>query len=279
MRNGLRGLLFCSVVLWGAVADASDVVNVRREDGRYISVRRFGAWPKADPVQRCAPLVIWSHGLGSGVKPLKGFMEDLADAGYLVLAPEHPESGQGVHSRDVLVKKGNQEIFLTRYHEYRFKDLAALLLYVREQCEPGYMALGGTSFGGGLAIMAAGGRVHDGVDWSDFDQFDAYVAITPPSVKEVYGDYGWGNIQKPLLVMTGTDDDSLSGTPDERMRRFELLPNGNKRFVIVTGVNHSSFHKAPFGAVTSKYVMEFLDMTKQKKWYGTKLQGNKVVDH
>ncbi len=131
--------------------------------------------------------------------------------------------------------------------EARLLDVGAALKWADGQCKAPFRVLLGHSMGAETVMFEAGARNMIGAASppAGQDRFDAYVALSPEGPGVVFPDHAWGGIHKPLLVMTGTLDQSLSGGPQARQIPWRELPGGRKDqcqwMGVIDGATHNDF--------------------------------------
>jgi hypothetical protein len=82
------------------------------------------------------------------------------------------------------------------------------------------------------------------------DRFDAYVALSPEGPGIVFADDAWTEIHKPMLILTGTRDQSLKGGPEARLVPWSKLPGTASRCQwegVIEGATHMNFAGAGLG--------------------------------
>jgi hypothetical protein len=85
------------------------------------------------------------------------------------------------------------------------------------------------------------------------DRFDAYVAISPEGSGIVFSDDAWSEIRKPMLILTGTRDQSLKGGPEARLIPWSKLPGTASRCQwegVIDGATHMNFAGVSLGHAT-----------------------------
>ena len=83
------------------------------------------------------------------------------------------------------------------------------------------------------------------------DRFDAYVALSPEGPGVIFPDDAWSGIRKPVLIMTGTRDQSLKGGPEARQVPWTDLPGTPAHcqwMGVIDGAMHGNFAGDGFGA-------------------------------
>jgi predicted dienelactone hydrolase len=232
-KRVLLGLL--SVVALGATAIAvfAETITLTRSDGATFAARLSGDW------SRCGATLILSHGLGGDERAL-GWMDDAASqAGYRMLVMEHRESGPrqlfGFNRHD------DPETAVLRsptVWEGRARDLTAALAFATaDGCDPDPLVLGGHSMGAALTMFEAGARGR--APYEGQDRFDAYLAVSPQGLGWAFDSRSaWSGVQDPVLMITGTQDESYDQDPRSRLTAFRGLPAGQKRLAVIPGATH-----------------------------------------
>ncbi len=174
------------------------------------------------------PVIVWSHGLGGG-RDGAGFLSRyMASNGYIVVNIQHPGTdtslwqGKPGHPWDVIrATHISRKITLARFRDVPF-FLDHFPAWVQEQDEIAELAnfdrlgMSGHSFGAITTQVIAGqklGRKNRMYQIKD-DRIKAAISYSPSHAynrDEPHEDV-YGSIDKPMLFMTGTEDDSpISG--------------------------------------------------------------------
>lgn len=203
-----------------------------------------------------APLVLFSHGLG-GSRQNNAFLgERLARRGYVALFVQHPGSDEsvwrGVRPVEVMSQmrsaaSGNN--LKLRAEDVRFVIDEAL----RRANDPAdrlsgridakRIGVSGHSFGA-MTSQVAGGMAMPvvGTSWAD-PRVRAIVAYSPSPPRGSNPETAFGKVNRPWLLLTGTEDDSpiQDMDPSERRKVFAALPPGSKYECVLWGAQHSAF--------------------------------------
>jgi hypothetical protein len=76
------------------------------------------------------------------------------------------------------------------------------------------------------------------------DRFDAYVALSPEGAGIVFPEDAWSGIHKPILILTGTRDQSLKGGPRACLVPWHDLPGSDEQcqwMGVIDGATHMNF--------------------------------------
>jgi pimeloyl-ACP methyl ester carboxylesterase len=97
--------------------------------------------------------------------------------------------------------------------------------------------LGGHSMGAALTMFEAGAKGRAPYDGQN--RFDAYIAVSPQGLGWAYDSRSaWAAVAGPVLMITGTKDETFGEDWQTRLVAFRGLPAGQKRLAIVTGATH-----------------------------------------
>ncbi len=254
------------------VLDFADLVDAKRgalgpdgrPAGRVVPIR-VHAPAGAGPF----PLVIVSHGAGGDRDTHQGQAQDLAAHGYMVLCVEHvgsnrailPQSTRLLKAVEAMTRDANE--VLARPADISFAlDQAAEWNRsherLRERLDLGRIGVMGHSFGAYTTMVACGMR--PALDWlvppvapgKGFapDLHDARiacgVALSPQGVGEPFFlAESYASLRKPLLGITGSNDDQQGGQPaTHRKDGFALWPAGEHRFLWLSNARHNDFTSA-----------------------------------
>lgn len=235
------------------------------------------------------PLVVISHGFGASRKSLSYLAHHLATNGISVAAIEHPGSNRSAINRAAsasdLKKLINPQEFIDRPKDISFSlnELAKL------NSQPGRLqgklntqqvSVIGHSLGGYTALAVAGGEVNieqlrlfcnkslniasapaDWLQCSATSLSERKLQLQDPRVKsaialnpmvgKIFGDKGLRKINKPVLILSGTDD-SLTPALTHQIQPFNQL-GGQKYLLTAIGGTHLSIsdHNLPVNSATT----------------------------
>ena len=265
---------------------AWDVVPLTLTDSRPQRVqprnappREFGAdiyLPRQAARAVPMPVIVISHGLGSGRTSFRYFAEHLASHGFVVAVPEHPGSSERQIS--ALLEGKADDVSNPREFIDRPLDVSYLLdeLTRLNQTDGPFkgrvninqVGVMGQSFGGYTALALVGAKINfaslqKGCDKSfaqslnlslllqcqaqqlpkqDYSFRDvrvkAAIAVNPVT-SSVFGAEGFKSIQAPVMIISGTSD-SITPPLAEQIEPFTWLPNIEKRLVLMDGATHFS---------------------------------------
>ena len=235
---------------------AQQRLSVPRADGQSTPLMVYSA---VGAGSGCAPLAVISHGAGGSENGYRYLAEGMAQLGYTAIVMGHHESGLGALGADMLedgFKPGIQALVTDPEAEQaRFLDVGAALKWADSQCHAPFRVLLGHSMGAETAMLEAGAKNIISVSYppAGRDRFDAYVALSPEGPGIVYPDDAWRGIQKPMLILSGTRDQSLKGGPQARLIPFTGLPDTASHCQwegVIDGATHMNFAGSGPGSST-----------------------------
>lgn len=232
------------IAAFATACSAQQRVSAPRADGRATPLLVYAA----QGVQsKCAPLAVVSHGAGGSQNGYRYLAQAMAQLGYTTIMMGHRESGLEPLRADMradgifagvraLVADPNAE-------QARLFDVGAALAWADKQCHAPFRVLLGHSMGAETVMLEAGARNMIGVmsPPAGQDRFDAYVALSPEGSGVVFPANAWNTIRKPILILTGTRDQSLKGGPKARQEPWHNLP-GSSRHCQWMGVIEDATH-------------------------------------
>jgi len=198
---------------------AQRAVSAKRADENLTPLLVYDASVKD---AACPPLAVVSHGAGSSEQGYRYLAESLSQSGFTTIVMGHRESGRGALRSDVETRgilSGLRALVSSPEAEQaRLLDVGAALQWADAQCHSSFRVLLGHSMGAETVMLEAGAKNTIGVASppAGQDRFDAYVALSPEGPGVVFSKHAWRDIHKPMLILTGTQDQSLKGGPEAR---------------------------------------------------------------
>ena len=224
-----------------------------------------------------SPVVILSHGLGSGQTAYQYFAEHLASYGYVVAVPEHPGSSYR-HWQELLENKTHLIAQPTEFIN-RPLDIQYILdvLTMKNQTDPELMnrfdldrvGMFGHSYGGYTALAIAGAKLNPQAlqetcqqdlialvnpslllqcqaiqlkgnipEVSD-DRVKA-IFVTHPFLSQVVGADGLGAIQVPVAFVAGGADRIAPLVPEQFEPYSKITGTQDRTFILVERAEHLS---------------------------------------
>lgn len=210
--------------------------------------------PQLEAGQTC-PVIVWSHGLG-GSRDGAGFISRYVAAhGYVIIHIQHAGTdsslweGKPGHPWDII-----RATHIPRKATLqRFRDVPFVLHQIAQTAKPFYdlenLGFCGHSFGAMTTqVMAGQWRGHGKYRYSLHDpRIQAGILYSPVPVKnkrqQPPAAY-YGGIKIPLLVMTGTDDESPLENFGYEMRRevFDHSGGPEQHLVILQDGDHMVYN-------------------------------------
>lgn len=214
-------------ILWSpTISDDTEPMQIAITRGEWFDQSRaerkiaYKAYCPVDHDQGPYPVILWSHGLG-GSRDGAGFISRyIASHGYVVIHIQHIGTdsslweGKPGHPWDVIrATHIPRSATLQRLKDVPFVLSQLKTLEIASVMDFSRMGMSGHSFGGMTTqIMAGQRRGHGARLYSLFQNvFKAGIVYSPsPSAIKTNQSPAdiYGGIQIPLLMMTGTDDDS-----------------------------------------------------------------------
>jgi predicted dienelactone hydrolase len=150
----------------------------------------------------------------------------------------------------------------------RLLDTGAALKWADSKCRAPFRVLLGHSMGAETVMLEAGAKNIIGAASPPAGQnrFDAYIALSPEGPGVIFPLDAWSGIHKPMLILTGTRDQSLKGGPEARLVPWSDLPGIATHcqwLGVIDGATHMNFAGSGLGRETveplvSETITEFL---------------------
>ena len=203
------------------------------------------------------PVIVFSHGAGGSRDTYRPLIEHWVSHGYVCLQPTHGDSLSLLNDterKQVRLRNYVSEGGITKYLIPRTEDVKLLLDQLPEiqnavpemkfRLDDKRIGLGGHSFGayttqlvGGLTLINPQTRLRS--DFSDPRPL-ALLMISPQGLGGPIDRESFTAIQRPTMVMTGSQDDGLTGEPASwRLGAFSELPTETKYLMFVEGAHHN----------------------------------------
>jgi len=256
-------------------AAAQQHLTVPRSDGHSTPLMLY---PAIGETAKCAPLAVISHGAGGSENGYRYLAEGMAQLGYTTVVMGHAKSGLDALKEDMRqygIMQGVTELVADPNAEQaRLLDVAATLQWAKARCHAPFRVLLGHSMGSETVMLEAGATNIIGVKSppAGRDRFDAYVALSPEGPGIVFDGDSWSGIHKPILILTGTRDQSLKGGPEARLVPWHDLPGTLSHCQwqgVIDGATHMNFAGDGLGAekvkpLVTQTIASFLDGVRQK---------------
>lgn len=247
-----------------------------------IAGRDVAVWKPAGAAPAAGfPVVVFSHGFGGCNTQSVFLMEALANAGYLVVAPNHADascgaahkSGFGLHRPEEPFQKASEWSDAT--YKDRRADIEAVIDGVLSatsfhgvRVDANRVGIAGHSLGGYTALGVAGAWP----SWKD-SRIKAVLALSPYNTPFVAkGDLGHLNV--PVMYQGGTLDFGISPTVRHSGGAYDRSL-GPKYYVEFQGAGHLAWTglNPRFHGVIDRYSVAFFDRYLKGDRGGDKLAG------
>ncbi|HUO84669.1 MAG TPA: alpha/beta fold hydrolase [Thermoanaerobaculia bacterium] len=202
------------------------------------------------------PLIVFSHGYGGSKEHYQPITSHWASYGYVVIQPNHADSGAIRSLRDLFEVKEIWQHERPPQWRHRVADIS-LILDSLDELEERYPALrgkidrarigvAGHSYGA-LTTQLIAGTVSFAEDPPlrlRHAQVDAALAMSPEGMTQDLGltERSFAAVGIPMMFMSGSLDRAAGGHPATwRKQAFEGSAPGQKYLVFIDGARHASF--------------------------------------
>jgi len=196
------------------------------------------------------PLVIFSHGNWSDNTKYDALMRYWAGHGYVVVMPYHLDGGGMVRGIFNALRYGQLGLIAERSRDIHWvmdalPELAQQSPALAARMQVHNIAVAGHSFGAYTAQQMIGaGAFDEGAErwhYARDERVKAVVAISPPGpMFSTITEHSWRQVDKPMLVTTGTADVNEKFWPDWRLHlmSYETARLGHNHSLVVDGADH-----------------------------------------
>jgi predicted dienelactone hydrolase len=211
----------------------------------------------ASESEKPLPVILFSHGLGGSRENNTYLGKHWAAAGYICVFLQHAGSDQEVWKT---AQRGQRFAALKaatggRSLLNRLADVTFVIdLLESWNAEAGHplqgrldlerIGMSGHSYGAATTLGVAGRKYPRDRTFPE-DRIDAFLPMSPQASKNGYpSEKAFGNLAKPILCMTGTEDGSPidpSLKPESRREVYAALPVGDKYQLVLEDAQHSAF--------------------------------------
>jgi dienelactone hydrolase len=249
--------------------DAIDLDWVDAHRQRPVPARLY--LPRRAAPAAPAPLVVFSHGIGSTRERYRWFGQHLAEQGMACLHPQHVGSDRQVWMGNPLALVGRlwdaatEAEALARVADMRFGLDTLLAGELGARLDERRIALAGHSYGANTTLLSVGAQVQRegrAVQLRDERARAAIVLSAPPFYGEGDPQRILGGIAVPSLHVTATEDviripGYYSGAED-RLAVYRATGSARKWLAVFEGGSHSIFTDRPGsgGAVLNPQVKQ-----------------------
>lgn len=206
--------------------------------------------PQADAPPGGFPLVVFSHGNWSDITKYDALLDAWASHGYVIVAPYHLDGGGMMRGIVNALRKGNEGLIAGRVADVKrildhLDALDALAPGLAARVDRSRIAIAGHSFGAFTAQQLGGAAAVDPKTGVRIDGLDervrAVIAISPPGpMFDIINDQSWLQMEKPMLVTTGTWDINAHFWPEWQAHKlsYDTAPAGQNWLLVVEGADH-----------------------------------------
>ena len=254
-------LLLIAVRLAATCASAQIHKEVPREDGHSTPLMIYAA---AGHPTGCPPLAVISHGAGGSEYGIRYLADALAAVGYTAVVAGHRESGLAPLQDEIRahgMAEGIQAVVSDPAAEGdRLLDIGSALRWAEEVCHRPFRVLLGHSMGAETVMLEAGtpNLIHLASPPAAQNRFNAYVALSPEGPGIVFPDHAWSRLSAPMLILTGTFDQSLHGGVKARLVPWSEMPRAPHSCHwqgFIEGTSHFNFGGDGMGAARVKPIV------------------------
>jgi len=185
------------------------------------------------------PLILWSHGYLGSRDGYDALVERWGSHGYVCIRFTHSDS-LDIPAED----RAAFDDWASRPADLSFvldslDDVEAAVPDLAGRIDRTRIGAGGHSFGAGTANLVGGARTVVGQSFLD-PRILAALLISPQGEGDLLGPRSWDHFENPMLVLTGTLDDSDRTGNDWtwRLDPYTHSPAGSKHLVVIEGAYH-----------------------------------------
>ena len=258
----LRHILIAALA-WPATAMAAgEPLKLKNAEGAELPARLYGRPPDG----ACPPTIILSPGLAMGEKALTYYATRFEKEGYRAIVLGHGEKSKSPEIKILKNTLLKDDRARTAIFKKRLQDITAALAYAAE-CKPPFTALFGFSLGAAATMLEAGAQAN--LPTQGQNRFDAYIAASPFGIGPLFTSAPWPGVTKPLLIVTGTQDNATGFPYKDRTAFYTHLPANHTRMAVVSGAAHNQIGGKGEPAMQTRMgniMVDFLAMARTGKW-------------
>lgn len=205
------------------------------------------------------PVVLFSHGLGGSREGNPYLGNHWAGEGFVAVFMQHAGSDRDVIKNIRLRDRFNalKDAASYRSARDRLTDVSFVIDQLTQwndtkdhplfgKLDLHHIGMSGHSFGAVTTLGVAGQKPVFGTEINE-PRIDAFLAMSPQPGKGRSPERAFAEFERPVLCMTGTEDDSpidRTVTPELRLAVYEALPDGDKYQLVFQDGNHYTFSDA-----------------------------------
>jgi predicted dienelactone hydrolase len=196
------------------------------------------------------PLLLFSHGNWSDKDSYDRVIDHWVSHGYIVIAPNHFDCCGAVSGIFNSVRYGQLGLIDERMMDFSYlldnlQEIEILVPAIKGRIDSDRIAATGHSFGAFSAQQFGGAGTFD-PDQEKYlfyrdERIKAIVAMSPPGpMFDVITEKSWVEMDKPMLLTTGTWDSNKQFWPDWQLHRmsFDTASPGENYALVTQGADH-----------------------------------------
>lgn len=220
--------------------DSEDLVLLRdNERQRNLQVRV--TYPKAEGP---FPVILMSHYVGGARHDYRPLVDHWVSHGYVCIQADHSDS------RELGDPRGKRLDFRARAQDLSFlidslPQIEGELPAAGGKIDTDRIGAGGHLIGAYASCLLVGMKVFTSGDYGqpetfEDDRVDAALLLSPQGRGQGLTDRSWEDVDRPMLVMAGSDTPSRrTGNPPEwRTEPFEFARPGDKYLIVIDGLDN-----------------------------------------
>jgi len=228
------------------------------------------------------PVIFFSHGFHGCATQSKFLMQALADAGYAVFAPNHPDATCNGGSASWRQRPEEPFADASRWNDTTYRDRGNDIKKLLDKLPADYKALDWRRVGlaghslGGYTVLALAGAWPS---WKDA-RVKAVLALSPHS-QPFLAQHTLKNIDVPVMYQGGTRDFGITPAVQKNSGAYDQTPPP-KYFIDLQGAGHFAWTdlRDTFHTVIDAYSVAFFDTWLKRKPFppALKQKSNAIAD-
>lgn len=212
-------------------------------------------WPGTE-TDEPLPVIVFSHGAGGSHTTYEPLATHWASHGYVVMQPRHGDSlsllgreklkDVTAAMRELVSDRNLGQHSMTRADDIKFildhfEEIETRIPKLKGRLDESRIGMGGHSFGAHTTAMIGGIRLRfqNAEAYTD-DRPLALLMISPQGVDNMRDERAWDSIQRPAMVITGSQDRGRKGQDVSwRLEAWEGLASQLKYLAFIEGAAHS----------------------------------------
>ena len=191
------------------------------------------------------PLIVFSHGAGGSGDNYLELTRHWAEHGYVVVQPTHIDSRRALGRMpgpDELSRWGERPLDVSLVLDSL--DTVEQRLGIVGRIDRERIGVGGHSMGAQTSQLIGGVLPGSATPYARTrfrdERADAILVLSGQGAGREFDERSWKGLLPPMLVITGTNDTSVSAGRDSNWRRepFDRAPPGSKYLLFIDGAYH-----------------------------------------